>query len=397
MAASWQSLPPELQAEVLRRFAEGTESRHIKSALLVCKSFAAILQSCQTQLKLDFQDNLKLQTAEGLHSLLAAAAKRPGIARVHASGLDDACRAHDLATLAMVLQRLPAVERLHCSCDGLTAHMLPTSAVAAIPNLRSLFHTHPAALPAQLSSLSQLTQLECEIESSTELPAHLSSLQALQHFEIWGPTCILPPGEEVRLRGLQVLPACRHLRCLHVSFLWLEDLAWVGGLTMLTRLELSNLHEEPGAAGHVDEYGHCLEVLPASVASFAALTRLYLTSNELLMLPTGPYQQSLVELCLDDDPVLQIDEVLPVLEGMPCLSLVNLESHYLELSEEQQQHGPNEEVVSTLAYDPYACRQLLPVLEGMPRLLELSLEGMALSEEQRQELWERLPRCSMEF
>ena len=68
------------------------------------------------------------------------------------------------------------------------------------------------------------------------LSGQLSSLQALQRLEICGPCYILEQGEEVQLRGLQVLPAYRQLRSLEVSYLWLEDLAWArvsGGSTTL--------------------------------------------------------------------------------------------------------------------------------------------------------------------
>lgn len=48
-------------------------------------------------------------------------------------------------------------------------------------------------------------------------------------------------------------------------------------------------------------------MLPSSVASFPGLTRLCLLSNELFTLPRGPYQQSLLDLDLGDDPNLQIE------------------------------------------------------------------------------------------
>lgn len=53
--------------------------------------------------------------------------------------------------------------------------------------------------------------------------------------------------------------------------------------------------------------------------------------------------------------------------------------------------------MSRCHWPQHACRQLLPVLEGMHQLRALNLKHVPLSEEQRRELRERLPRCSIEF
>lgn len=310
---------------------------------------------------------------------------------VRVQGLGTEFATQDLAMLAALLRELPAVDSLELLFMGCpSADDVPPALVASVPNLRSLSLSSAEILPGHFSALSKLTDLSLALEESTALPAGLSRLQALQSFSADGAEGLedrdLQHGEEVVLDELQALAACPHLTAVRVGFLWLEDLAWVRKLTQLTNLDLSTCW----ALGYAEEgwlddgtpawvgsdFGPAeqrefaakeydwalrpltqlqslmmsanLNALPSCIAAMSQLTSLEASCNDFASLPSGPYQQSLQHLSFYDCSSLQM-------------------------------------------------KQLLPVLEGMHQLRALNLKHVPLSEEQRRELRERLPRCSIEF